>query len=100
MQNCKSCKYGQIGQFRVNAGSGSEKVNEWVTCELTNLVYTTDYVKECSCYNRDLSGYDLCYNCEYYLGGSDWGLFCSHKEMYNHIGKFNDSPCKYYIKKR
>jgi hypothetical protein len=46
-----------------------------------------------------LSGYDICYNCKYYGGGGDWGLFCSHKGMYHHLGKFSDDPCDYYEKK-
>ena len=36
---------------------------------------------------------------KYYFGGSDWGLFCSHKDMYHHLGRFCDDPCDYYEKK-
>lgn len=68
-------------------------------CNLTYAVVNTDNEHDCSCYNIDLSKYDICYNCRYYGGGGDWGLFCSHKDMYHHLGKFNDEPCKYYEKK-
>lgn len=38
-------------------------------------------------------------HCTYYGGGGDWGLFCSHNDMYHHLGKFSDEPCRYYARK-
>ena len=26
-------------------------------------------------------------------------VFCSHKDMYHHLGKFSDEPCERYEKK-
>jgi hypothetical protein len=69
------------------------------TCTLTRNVTDADKEHDCKCYNRDLSEYDICYNCKYYRGGGDWGLFCSHKDMYHHLGKFSDDPCEKYEKK-
>ena len=89
MARCKDCKY-SIAENNSN-GRGC--------CTLTNYVVKTNKEHNCKCFNKDLSDYDICYNCSHYLGGSDWGLFCSHKEKYHHLGKFNDAPCEYYEKK-
>ena len=89
---CQNCKYAQ--------GSGYEIKNiKYYACSLTRQIMNEKAEFECNCYNRDLSGYDICYNCKYYIGGGDWGLFCSHKNMYHHLGKFSDEPCKWYEKK-
>lgn len=39
---------------------------------------------------------NLCCTCKYYIGGNDYGLFCSHKDMYNHIGHPDDEACRRY----
>lgn len=84
MRKCKDCKYSG-GDF----------------CELTHLCISPnkEHNKCPYYYNANFLTNDICYNCKYYGGGNDWGLFCSHKEMYHHLGKFNDPPCKYYEKK-
>ena len=87
MSKCKDCQYFQT--YKDSIG----------TCTLTRYVVKDDKDHDCNCYNRDLSGYDICYNCKYYIGGGDWGLFCSHNDMYHHLGKFSDEPCKRYEKK-
>ena len=33
--------------------------------------------KGCEYHNRDIYNDKICLNCEYYLGGGDWGLACS-----------------------
>ena len=88
MSKCKDCQYVLIGE-------------PYSCCTLTNLCVIADKEQEhdCGCFNLDLSGYDICYNCEFYQGGGDWGLFCSHKEKYHHLGKFSDIPCEHYKKK-
>lgn len=82
MAKCKDCKYEYAG-----------------SCTLRHVEVNAYTEHNCQCFNRDLSEYDMCYNCKYYGGGSDFGMFCSHEEMYNHLGKFNDEPCGYYEKK-
>lgn len=86
---CENCIHSESSAFTHNGFN-------YVVCTLTREVMKTDVV--CNCYNRDLSEYDICYNCKYYIGGGDWGLFCSHKDMYHHLGKFSDEPCKRYEK--
>lgn len=89
---CRDCKYCMIGEYRIKG-----KPYQTGCCILTRIVVHPDIdFEKCNCYNRDLSEYDICYNCKYYLGGSDWGLFCSHKDKYHHLGKFSDKPCEYY----
>lgn len=89
MSKCKDCKYAQDSSYEIAR-------IECRTCSLTRRVMNANAESECNCYNRDLSGYDICYNCKYYIGGGDWGLFCSHSDMYHHLGKFSDEPCKRY----
>ena len=84
---CKECQYSQGDVYEI-AGV------ECCTCSLTRNVMNANAEVKCNCFNRDLSAYEICYNCEYYIGGGDWGMFCAHKDMYMHIGKFSDEPCK------
>lgn len=93
MSKCRDCKYVQISEYQTKG-----KTVEMALCTLTRTVMNPDAEGDCDCFNRDLSDYDICYNCKYYRGGGDWGLFCSHRDMYHHLGKFNDNPCKYYEK--
>ena len=88
MSRCVDCQYSSDVYEIVGV--------ECCTCSLTRRVMNANAESECNCYNRDLSEYDICYNCKYYIGGGDWGLFCSHKDMYHHLGKFSDEPCKRY----
>lgn len=83
---CIDCKY--YHSYKENIG----------TCTLTRLVVNSNKDHNCHCWNRDLSEYDICYNCKHYIGGGDWGLFCSHKDMYHHLGKFNDRACERFGK--
>ncbi len=82
---CKDCKYVQ-------------PAHDYGCCNLTRRLVDMEKEHDCICYNKDLSEYSICYNCKYYGGGGDWGLFCSHQDMYHHLGKFNDEPCEHYIK--
>lgn len=93
MSKCIDCKYSQDSGFEI-AGTMC------CICALTRRVIHANVESECNCFNRDLSTYDICYNCKYYIGGGDWGLFCSHKDMYHHLGKYFDKPCKRYEKRR
>ena len=88
MSKCRDCKYAQVYQ------------DLSVCCTLTRRVMNGQKEHNCSVINADLSKYDMCYNCKYYGGGGDWGLFCSHNEMYHHLGNFNDEPCEYYERKQ
>ena len=91
---CRECQYARISHFQLK-----NKMTESASCGLTNIVIHADAERDCRYFNADLSQRDICYNCQFYMGGGDWGLFCSHKDMYHHLGKFNDEPCKYYQKK-
>jgi len=92
---CEDCKYIQIDDFEFN---GKKYRNAY--CTLTSVV--VNYCKPSSCeyFNADLSDQDICYNCENYIGGRDWGLFCRHDKKHYYIGKFNDEPCEYYNRRQ
>ena len=92
MGKCKDCRYSETSTFKVKNSTVITTV-----CTLTSIVVDPD--TSCEYYNADLSGQDICYNCKYYLGGCDWGLFCSHKDNYYRLGNFNDGPCKHYERK-
>lgn len=87
---CKDCKYSQPTEYKTKSGG------RLTCCMLTRLVYKEETESDCSYFNADLSLYKICYNCKYYIGGGDWGLFCSHKEKYHHLGKFKDDGCEYF----
>jgi hypothetical protein len=49
------------------------------SCEVYRnyLIDSTKVAQEgCEYHNRDMSEEKICMNCEYYLGGGDWGLAC------------------------
>lgn len=94
MSKCKDCRYALSGAINLKKNPVTI-----TTCTLTSVVVLADKENECPCFNLDLTPYDICYNCKYYLGGGDWGLFCSHEDMYHHLGKFSDDPCERYEKK-
>ncbi len=89
MSKCRNCQYVQISEYKIKG-----KDVEMGCCELTRAVVNPDVENDCICFNRDLSGFDICYNCRHYIGGGDWGLFCSNKDMYHHLVKFNDKACE------
>lgn len=90
---CKDCRYCQSWDYETR-----DKVITMAFCTLTSTCVNHEVENDCKCFNKDLSEYDICYNCKYYRGGGDWGLFCSHPDMYHHLGKFNDIPCNKYEK--
>lgn len=84
MSKCSDCKYCWDTQHNLG------------TCSLTRMVVDANAEHDCLYHNLDMIGVNICYNCEFYRGGGDWGMFCSHKDMYLHIGNFNDRPCEYF----
>ena len=93
-QLCRDCRYAQIYTFPIHG----ENI-ETCCCSLTRQCTHADR-DTCEYCNADLSSYEICYNCEYYLGGGDWGLSCSHKDGFYLICKFNDNACKHFKRKQ
>lgn len=89
---CEDCRHSESSAFTHNGFN-------YVVCTLTRRAMNPKADVTCGCFNRDLSGYNICYNCKYYIGGGDWGLFCSHKDMYHHLGKFSDESCEKFERK-
>lgn len=44
-------------------------------CKLSNVLMPNNFA--CGLYNKDLSKEKICYNCDQFLGGGDWGLSCN-----------------------
>ena len=88
--SCENCRYAQNKQFMTNQGL----INE-IGCELTHYIIK-DINKQCDYYNKDLSDLNICYNCQSYIGGQDYALFCGHPDKKNHIGLFDDKGCEFF----
>ena len=87
---CKNCRY------VVETGHYYKGTDQQVlVCSLTNVTMKPEGT--CEYCNADLSNANMCYNCEYYNGGNDFGLFCGRH--YHLVGRFNDTPCDAYKKK-
>ena len=87
---CEYCRY------VVKTGVIGQKTKQPICCcSLTSACVKSD--DTCEYCNKDLTGKDMCYNCKYYNGGHDCGLFCGR--LYHHLGAFNDEPCHFYERK-
>ena len=67
-------------------------------CSLTGIVAVDERITEnCSWYNRELEGENICYNCKYFLGGADYGLACS--KVYHRLPTAISEPCEDFDRK-
>ena len=66
---CKNCKYlvEERGWFTGTSCKISNRVNP-ISCDISN--------------DEDVENMDICYNCQHWIGGGDWGLSCA-KNYYN-----------------
>ena len=88
---CQSCKY---YKYRVESFGD---VNA-VVCDLTDVIVNGDKACDCKLYNKDISSYNICYNCKHFLGGSDWGLSCAKE--YNRLTDALKPACNDFEGKR
>ena len=66
---CEICKYlRKADDFVWGAPS-----NIWGACNITNRCNPTS----CNLSYAEIENMEICFNCEYWLGGGDWGLSCS-----------------------
>lgn len=82
---CKDCKY-------IYKDTGWNDVN---VCKITHKV------NPISCYienNDDIEHLHICYNCQYWLGGGDWGLSCT-KNYYNCSSNGFHEACEQFERK-
>jgi hypothetical protein len=71
-----------------------------VECKIFhNHVFSKEMIAEngCAYYNVDVSQKEICMNCEYYLGGGDWGLACS--KHYHRLPSATTEACKDFSKR-
>lgn len=66
-------------------------------CSLTHVVLFGNQALKCDLYNRDLSKEDVCYNCDYYMGGGDWGLAC--RKHYHRLPNATSKICDDFARK-
>lgn len=81
---CENCKYlVEIhGRFAYSVCDVTNRINP-VSCNIVS----DDNVKHMN----------ICYNCQYWLGGGDWGLSCA-KNYYNYSTNGFDEACDQFEK--
>ena len=82
--NCDKCKYCKY-----------IKVYQTTMCVISHKIQPSycDLISE-----AEVENMDICYNCEYWIGGGDWGLSCK-KDYYNCSANGFDKACKFFNKK-
>jgi len=89
MIKCRDCKYCQT--YKESIG----------TCTLTRSVIDADKEHNCQCYNRDLSEYDICYNC--YRKEGKFGTietYCDINDHYIGYVEFFEYWCRHWAKEK
>lgn len=82
---CKICRY-----FKVGSDNFSHDV-----CDVTNVCDPTscDIVSD-----EEVETMNICYNCQHWYGGGDWGLSCA-KNYYNCSVNGFDKACEQFERK-
>ena len=82
-KNCLTCNYltdDEYGAF----------------CKLRKM-YPQKTIENCEWHNKDISNEKICCNCEFFLGGGDWGLSCK-KDYYTLVDSVSKA-CENFSKK-
>ena len=83
---CKNCKYylSSINYYGMSM------------CNISHVCYP----KFCGLISdNDVKDMDICYNCEYWIGGGDWGLSCE-VDYYNCSANGFDPACENFRRKK
>ena len=84
---CKDCKYREI--------HADHNLNKFNICKITHI----GYIVSCGLQSDELvKDMDICYNCQYWIGGGDWGLSCS-KNYYNCSTNGFGNACSEFCRK-
>lgn len=82
---CKNCRYFSEQNDGIVFGS----------CNITHICNT----KSCALpSDEDVKYLNICYNCQYWHGGGDWGLSCD-KNYYNCSSNGFDKACEQFKRK-
>lgn len=79
--SCKDCKYSENVHretFITNCGKVVPPY-DYNVCKITNRIINNINKKYCEANVDDIDSMDICYNCEYWIGGGDWGLSCTQE---------------------
>ena len=79
--SCKDCKYFQNTHVEKVVTVHNEIIPEhdYSACVITHRVIHDFNKKYCEANVEDIDSMDICYNCEYWIGGGDWGLSCTQE---------------------
>ena len=89
--NCIDCKY--YKQENVSYGSGN--ISLLKTCDIVHAVNPKSCSLESDSYVDDMN---ICYNCENWIGGGDWGLSCK-VDYYNCNSNGFEVACDKFVRR-
>ena len=83
---CKDCKY----RFKTSESFVSS------ICKISHICNTVrcDIISD-----EDIENMHICFNCEHWLGGGDWGLSC-RRNYYNCNSNGFAEACEEFIRKK
>ena len=82
---CKNCKY-------------FNKRNDGIVFGVCNISHRCN-TKSCTiASNKDIDNMNICYNCQHWIGGGDWGLSCA-KDYYKSSSNGFDKACEQFERK-
>lgn len=84
--DCNKCRYHYIND---NGLYGTDMCDIAHVCNPKFCGLTSD---------KDVIKMDICYNCEYWIGGGDWGLSCE-VDYYNCSANGFDEACEKFKNK-
>lgn len=87
---CSNCKF-------LSKNSKLNELEKNGICKITNICNpkACTYIKT----DNDVSDMNICFNCQNWIGGGDWGLSCK-KDYYNCNTNGFKEACSHFIKKQ
>lgn len=75
---CRSCE--NCSNLSQRLGEENSMFKGCFMCNLDRVIHsrTGKDALNCDYFNKDMTNEPICYNCEHYLGGGDWGLSCAN----------------------
>lgn len=89
--NCTECKY--YSSQSVSYGDGA--ISQLNMCEITHVCNPNGCQLKS---DQDVSNMNICYNCENWIGGGDWGLSC-RANYYDCNSNGFEAACEKFVKK-
>ena len=82
---CENCRY-----LREEHG--------WSTCNVCSITHRVNPISCTIASDEVVENLPICYNCQHWYGGGDWGLSCA-KNYYNCSSNGFDKACEQFERK-